>query len=132
MDKILHHGLPLFFFIFHFFLHYRIGDDLRYACYGFGVRLNSCHTVYSVILFCSYTALIILASFTFYLISTVSYLTKDHTLVWSSSSQEPLSTGVAKLLYTVYLIDLLLWYMIDHGEIIFIINSVKKIIIAQH
>jgi len=30
----------LFFFVLHFLLPYRIGDDLQYARYGFGVRLR--------------------------------------------------------------------------------------------
>jgi len=39
----LHHGstkaLPLFSFVLHSFLLFRVGDNLRYARYGFGMRL---------------------------------------------------------------------------------------------
>ena len=36
----LHHSLLVFSFVLHFFLHCHIGDDLRYARYGFGRRLK--------------------------------------------------------------------------------------------
>ena len=36
----LYQNLPLFYFVLNFFLHYRVGDDLQSACYGFSARLG--------------------------------------------------------------------------------------------
>ena len=37
-----HQSLPLFSFVLYSFLHYCIGDDLRYMHYGFSMRLGKC------------------------------------------------------------------------------------------
>ena len=37
--SLFYQSLPLFLFVLHSFLHCRVGEDLWYARYGFGIRL---------------------------------------------------------------------------------------------